>query len=150
MIKAITYFNFKNTAEVLEFYEENFGAELMTRTMGNDSVFEDVLKEYNMSEEEAKDFVMNAEFTILGKTFMASDIMGDKLVNNEAVNVCFTFDGDNDAERERVKEFYYKALEGGCKEIIPLQETEWTDLYGMFKDPYGITWMVNAVYEEIS
>ena len=149
MIKAVTYFNFENSLEALEYYKNNFNAEVVTRTMGNDPIFRDMPDEYKMPEEVAKKFVMNAEFNILGKTFMVSDTMGNEPINNEGVNVCFTFDGDNDVERERITEFFYKAIERGCEEVMPLDKTEWTDLYGMFKDPFGITWMVSAVYEEI-
>ena len=149
MIKAVTYFNFENSLEALEYYKNNFNAEVVTRTMGNDPIFRDMPDEYKMPEEVAKKFVMNAEFNILGKTFMVSDTLGNEPINNEGVNVCFTFDGDNDVERERITEFFYKANERGCEEVMPLDKTAWTDLYGMFKDPFGITWMVSAVYEEI-
>ncbi|RIM07845.1 VOC family protein, partial [Staphylococcus cohnii] len=27
---------------------------------------------------------------------------------------------------------------------MPLDKTEWSELYGMFNDPFGVTWMINA------
>ena len=33
MIKAVTYFNFENSLEALEYYKNNFNAEVVTRKM---------------------------------------------------------------------------------------------------------------------
>ncbi|WP_240664065.1 glyoxalase/bleomycin resistance/extradiol dioxygenase family protein [Macrococcus sp. DPC7161] len=144
MIKAVPYFNFANALEVLNFYEEKFGAEIVSKTMGDDEMFKDLPEEFKMPEDVAKRFVMNAEFKLLGQTFMISSTMGEREVNNEGVNVCFTFDGSNDIEVKVATEFFDRAVAAGSEVTMPLGPTEWSKLYGMFKDPYGISWMINA------
>ncbi|ULG74582.1 VOC family protein [Macrococcus brunensis] len=145
MFKAVTYFNFAHFLEALDFYKNKLGARIINQTMGDDEMFKDMPAEYKMPDEVAKRFVMNAEFELLGERFMVSDTMGQRPVNNEGVNVCFTFDG-NDAEAvEKAEAFFQQAIAAGCEETMPLGATEWTKLYGMFKDPFGITWMVSAL-----
>ncbi|WP_338061514.1 glyoxalase/bleomycin resistance/extradiol dioxygenase family protein [Staphylococcus ratti] len=144
MIKSVSYFNFENALEALNFYEAKLGAEVVSKTMGDDEMFKDLPEEYKMPKDVAKRFVMNAEFKILGETFMVSSTRDERPISNEGTNVCFTFDGSNDADVKAATDFYKRAIEAGCEETMPLGETEWSKLYGMFKDPYGVTWMINA------
>ncbi|MBG9979413.1 VOC family protein [Facklamia lactis] len=144
MFKAIPYLCTDRANEMLEFYQEHFGAVVKNKTMGNDEKFKGSAEEFQMPEEVAKDFVMNAEFELMGQTFMVSDSWGKKPVNNEGASICFTFDGKNEAEVEQAKAFYQKALDTDCEITMPLGETEWTNLYAMFNDPFGITWMISA------
>ncbi|GGB06707.1 glyoxalase/bleomycin resistance/extradiol dioxygenase family protein [Macrococcus hajekii] len=144
MFKAVTYFNFSNALEALQFYENKLGAKVITQTMGDDDMFKGMPDEYKVPQEVASKFVMNAEFVLLGNRFMVSDTMGQRPVNNEGVNICFTFDANDTKEIEKATAFYNQAIEAGCEATMPLGQTEWTKLYGMFKDPYGVTWMVNA------
>lgn len=44
----------------------------------------------------------------------------------------------------QAKDFYESAVEAGCKIVMPLGETEWTKMYAMFDDPFGISWMISA------
>lgn len=144
MIKAVTYFNFGNALEALTFYEEKLGAEIVSKTMGDDEMFKNLPEEYKMPDEVAKRFVMNAEFKILGQHFMVSSTQGERPVNNEGMNVCFTFDGNDEEDVKAATTFYQRALDAGCQETMPLGETEWSKLYGMFQDTFGVTWMINA------
>ncbi|WP_232508190.1 VOC family protein [Macrococcoides bohemicum] len=107
-------------------------------------MFKDMPEKYKMPEEVAKQFVINAEFEILGERLMICDSWGQHEVNNEGISICFTFDGNNEEDVKKVKDFYHKAIEVGCKEVMPLGQTEWSKLYGYFNDPFGVTWMINA------
>lgn len=145
MIKAVPYFNFHNTLEVLDFYEQHLGAKIISKTLGDDEMFKDMPDEFKMPDDVAKQFVMNAEFEIFAERFMVSDTWGQKEVSNEGTSVCFTFDGNNEEEIKAATKFYNKAIAAGCKEEMPLGQTEWSKLYGHFKDPFGVTWMINAL-----
>ncbi|MCG7418867.1 VOC family protein [Macrococcoides goetzii] len=145
MIKAVPYFIFHNTLEVLDFYEQHLGAKIISKTLGDDEMFKDMPDEFKMPDDVAKQFVMNAEFEIFAERFMVSDTWGQKEVSNEGTSVCFTFDGNNEEEIKAATEFYNKAIAAGCKEEMPLGQTEWSKLYGHFKDPFGVTWMINAL-----
>lgn len=144
MFKAIAYLNSNRASEMLDFYEKNFDAVVISKVMANDTMFANSSEDMKMPEEIAKDFVMNAEFEILEQTFMLSDTWEKQEINNQGANICFTFDGNNEAEIEQAKAFYNSALESGCKIIMPLGPTEWTKMYAMWDDPFGVTWMISA------
>jgi PhnB protein len=42
----------------------------------------------------------------------------------------------------------FAALEDGGKVIIPLHKTDWTPLYGMVKDKFGVYFNVNVQWEQ--
>lgn len=144
MFNAMQYFNFSNALEALEFYEKNFGARVIGKSMADDDMFRDSLEEMGMSEEEARTFVMNAEFEILGQHFMASSTWGQKEIDNEGASLCFIFDGEDAEAVNQAKDFYNGAVKAGCQVDMELGPTEWTELFGSIRDPYGITWMLSA------
>lgn len=141
-MKAIQYFNFNRTLEALNFYQTYFGATMISQIMGDDVMFEGAPEEYRMPEDVAKNFVMNAEFEILGHSFMASDTWEQREVNNEGAIV--TFVAESPEDEAAVNDFFMKASQAPrCQITMPLSETEWAKVYGMFIDPYGVTWMIN-------
>lgn len=139
-MKAIQYFNFQNSLAALNFYEKNLGATNINRVGGDHEMFRDLPEEYQVD----ADFTMNAAFEIMGETFYCSDTMKNKKIDNSGAIVAFNFDYNNEQEREKAIAFFNKAVEGGCVATMALGETEWSPLYGLFNDPFGVTWMVNA------
>lgn len=139
-MKTIQYFNFQNSLAALNFYEQHLGATNINRVGGDHEMFRDLPEEYQVD----ADFTMNAAFEILGQTFYCSDTMKNKKIDNSGAIVAFNFDYNNVEEREKAIAFFNKAVEGGCIATMPLGETEWSPLYGLFNDPFGVTWMINA------
>lgn len=144
MIQAVAYLNSNRANEMLDFYEKDFGAVIKSKIMADDEMFAGSGEDMKMPQNMARDFVMNAEFEILGQKFMVSDSWGKQEVNNQGANICFQFDGNNLEEVGKLESFYHRALEAGCKVQMPLGPTEWTRLFAMFDDPFGITWMLSA------
>lgn len=141
-MQAVQYLNFNHTNEVLDFYQTYLDANIITKIMGDDEMFKDSPDEYRMPEEIAKQFVMNSQFEILGQPFMASDTWEQRPVNNEGAIVAFV--ADTDQEAEALISFFNKASQApGCQITMPLGKTEWAKQYGMFIDPFGVTWMIN-------
>ena len=66
MIKTVQYFNFSNALEAFELYENNFDAVINSKALATEPMFADALDEMGMSKEGAENFVMNAEFEVLG------------------------------------------------------------------------------------
>lgn len=139
-MKAIQYFNFQNSLAALNFYEKHLGAKHIQRVGGDDPRFSDMPDEYKVD----ASFTMNASFEILGETFYCSDTFKNKSIDNSGAIVSFNFKYEDEAERQRAIDFYERAVEGGCEATMPLGETEWSHLYGIFNDPFGVTWMINA------
>ncbi|AKG73032.1 VOC family protein [Salinicoccus halodurans] len=144
MFNAVQYFNFSDALGALEFYEKNFGAKVTGKSMADDDMFRDSLQQMGMTEEEAKTFVMNAEFEILGQHFMASSTWKQKEIDNEGASICFTFDSKDETAAKKAKDFYEQAVAAGCKVDMELGPTEWTELFASLRDPYGVTWMLSA------
>ncbi|GGI42475.1 VOC family protein [Mammaliicoccus stepanovicii] len=136
-----TYFNFQNSIEALKFYEEKLGATDIMRIAGNDERFKDAPDEFKLPES----FTMNASFTLLGQTFLCSDTWQNKEIDNEGAQVCFQFKYDNEADREAIVDLFNKAEEAGCKMDMKLDKVEWSPMFGSFTDPFGVTWMANAL-----
>lgn len=76
MFKSIPYLNSNRASEMLDFYEKHFDAVIISKVMADDKMFANSSEDMKMPAEIAKDFVMNAEFEILGQTFMLSDSWG--------------------------------------------------------------------------
>lgn len=144
MIKAVQYFNYSNALEALDFYEKNFGAKILSKTLASDPMFVESLGEMGMSKEDAQDFVMNAEFEILGQHFMASSTWGHEEIDNSGAAVAFSFDVKNPEELEQIEQFYKRAVEAGCHVDMEAGPTEWTKYFASVKDPFGISWMMSG------
>lgn len=42
---------------------------------------------------------------------------------------------------------YWKKLSDGAAVLQPLEPAQWAPLYGMLKDRFGVTWVLDAVSE---
>lgn len=144
MFKAIPYFNFQNALEAIDYYVEHFGAEVVAVTKASHDMFQDAPEEYRMTEEEARNFIMNAEIRILGQSFFISSTWAGKETNNEGVQVAFVFDGEDEDALKEAEEFFDKASQAGARVDVPLGPAAWTKMYGAFHDKYGVDWMISA------
>lgn len=140
-MKAIPYFNFPNTKEVLAFYEK-IGAKNIRILLASDEMFADMSPE--MAPKDPDEFVMNAEFELFGNTIYASDSWDRRDVDHSGSNISFVFTLSNDNEVQAVKDFFDKAIENGFTVEMPLEASEWTELFGMLKDPFGLSWMFSG------
>lgn len=140
MIKTIQYFNFQNALEAIRYYEKNFDAEVVAVQTGDAEMF----KDSDMPEGIDENFVMNAEIKILGQSFYISSTWQNSEINNEGAMVSFTFDLNDNDEKERIKSFYNKVVDSGVKVEMELGETEWTPMFASFRDAYGVNWMLSG------
>lgn len=140
-MKVIPYLNFAHSLEVLDFYKK-LGVENIETVFGSDEMFSELPENERPANPEK--FVMNASFEAFGNLIYLSDTWGNKPVDHEGSNLCFTFDQHNQAEVDRVKDFFEHAIQQGCELEMPLEATEWSEVFGMFKDSYGVTWMFSG------
>ncbi|UUX34689.1 VOC family protein [Fundicoccus culcitae] len=140
-MKVVPYLNFPNSLEVLDFYKK-LGAENVQILLGSDEMFAEMPEEQRPSN--PSEFVMNAGFEVFGNVIYLSDTWNKTAVDHDGSNLCFTFDQKDEAEVTKVKDFFQHALDLGCTVEMPLGPSEWSELFGMFKDPFGITWMFSG------
>ena len=125
------YLSFRDNArEAMEFYQTVFGGKLEMHTFG----------EYHASQDSSEDQkIMHAMLTAdNGIVFMASDTP-DGMEYRTGTNISLSLSGDNEAE---LTSYYQKLSAGGIIEM-PLEKAPWGDLFGMFTDKFGVSWLVN-------
>jgi PhnB protein len=129
------YINFDgNCREALEFYAKVFGSEasdIMTYgQMPPDPSFP--------IPEKDKEHVMHSTMPIFGCNIMFCDVPSDMpLTKGDNINP--TLSSDDKAEIQRV----FAALADGGEVLMPLENTFWSELYGMVQDKYGIIWQLS-------
>lgn len=125
------YLSFNNTARAaMELYQSIFGGELAISTFGD----------MGMAENPADtDRVMHAMLTgDKGLVLMASDNATEaELVSGTDFSISLS--GDDDA----LLRGYWAKLTASGDVVVPLETAPWGDSFGMCKDAFGITWMVN-------
>jgi len=125
------YLSFKDNArEAMEFYKTVFGGKLEMQTF----------KEYHASQDPGEDHkIMHAVLTAdNGIVFMASDTP-NSMEYRTGTNMSMSLSGDNEPELRG----YYEKLSAGGTVGMPLEKAPWGDMFGMFTDKFGVSWLVN-------
>ncbi len=129
------YLSFNGTCEAaFTLYKSVFGGSF-------DGIcrYGDLSSEYPVPESE-KNKVVHMSLRVGNVTLMgadSSDAFGQKTVTGDNVAVSINVGSADEAKR------VYNALSQGGKVIMPLEKTFWADLYALFVDPFGVSWMVN-------
>ena len=87
---------------------------------------------------ELRDRIMHVTLTVGDVVLMGSDAQPDRFEKPQGFDVNLQF--DDVAEGERV----FNALAENGTVKMPLQQTFWTDCWGMLVDKFGIPWMINC------
>jgi len=125
------YLSFKDNArQAMEFYHGVFGGKLDISTFG----------EFQASQDPAEnDKVMHAMLTSdNGLVFMAADTPNG-MEFTPGTNFSMSLSGGNETELRG----FFDALSAGGSVTMPLEKAPWGDTFGMFKDKFGVNWMVN-------
>lgn len=125
------YLNFRdNTREAMEYYHSIFGGKL------NVATFQD----YHASQDPSEDnLIMHAELHgDNGVTFMAADTP-HSMEYTPGNNYSISLTGEDEAT---LRGYFEKLADGGTISM-PLEKAAWGDMFGMVKDKYGVSWLVN-------
>ena len=125
------YISFRDTAkQAMEFYKTVFGGEL------NLSSFAD----FQASDDPAeKDKIMHGQLTTPnGLVLMGADTP-NRMDYNAGDNFSISLSGDDEAE---LRGYWDKlAVDGTITQ--PLEKAPWGDSFGMLRDRFGVSWLVN-------
>ena len=127
------YLGFRgNAREAIEFYHSVFGGDLRVSTF----------KDYHASEDPAEDdLVMHAQLsTPNGLMLMAADTP-NRMPYNPGDNYSVSLSGAAEDDG-RLREYWDGLREGG-EVVAPLEVAPWGDAFGMLKDRFGTTWLIN-------
>ncbi len=135
MKKLDPYLNFNgNTEEVFRFYKSVFGGEFTTLIRFGDMPGSEKMPEAD----KAKIFNVTlpiGDYNVL----MGTDIlesMNQGLHAGDNFHICISLDNENETKR------IFSELSEDGQIIMPLAKEDWSPLFGMCKDKYGIQWMV--------
>ena len=129
--KLTPYINFKDNArEAFTFYRSVLGGKLELNTFG----------EFHASDNpDEQDKIMHAMLTTeAGLTLMGADTP-DAMEFREPWGFSISLTGSNGDELRG----YYEKLADGGQVLMPLEKQVWGDEFGMVKDKFGVSWMVN-------
>ncbi len=134
-INPFIHFN-GNTEEAFTFYKSIFGGEFTNITR-----FKDLANAENLFSEKEANYIMHIALPI-GKNsvLMASDvpeIFGKVNENENRSKVHINADSKEEAEK------LFNALSAGGAIEVPFSESQPGSYFGMFRDKFGIEWMVN-------
>lgn len=132
-INPYLHFN-GNTEEAFNFYKSVFGNEFMVMQR-----YKDAPAENQMGETEGNK-IMHVSLPIgEGTILMGSDIPQGYAPATMGTNVYISI---NTVSREETDSIF-KGLSAEGQVMMPLENTFWGAYFGMFKDKFGVQWMVN-------
>jgi PhnB protein len=135
-VQSYLFFYDGRCAEAVEFYQKAVGAKV------------DMLMRFRDAPEKpadgcvapgSDDKVMHASFRIGDTMIMASDGNGLDKGGFDGFSLSLSLADKAQADR------CFAALSDGGSVIMPLGETFWSPRFGMLKDRFGVSWMINVL-----
>lgn len=124
-----------NAEEAFDFYKSVFGGEF-TKIMR----FKDLASpEFPVSENEANK-IMHIALPIGKSVLMANDvpeILGRTNENENRSKIVISAESKEEADK------LFNGLSAGGQIEMPIADSPWGSYFGMFRDKYGIEWMVD-------
>jgi PhnB protein len=138
------YLNFNgNTEEAFNFYKSVFGGEFAAVMRFGDVSQREGCEGMKVAENELEKIMHIALPIGKGDVLMATDAlesMGQKLTTGNNFSISLSTDSKEEAET------LFNGLSQGGKVEMPLGDTFWGAYFGMLKDKFGVSWMVNYDY----
>ena len=137
-----TYLNFNgNCREAFDFYIKNLGAKMLMCMTYDEAPPQN--SDPECGEMPASDKIMHARIQLPdGSYIMGSDCPPARFSEQAGFSLNLGFNNVKDAERG------YAAMSAKGQIFMPLAETFWADRFAMFKDQFGIPWMINVEKEK--
>ena len=130
-----------NTREAVQFYEKALGGTVLGIMSFGDMPEN---PEHPLTDE-MKGLVMHAHLRVGDSDIMFSDNFPGMPYQPAGDTVTIAI---HPSEEARAREIF-SALEDGGQAVMPLQKTEWSPLYGIVKDKFGVTFQVNVPGEQV-
>jgi PhnB protein len=133
-IKTVTHLNFRGDARAaLAFYHSVFGGDQMLISYAN---------AHNVQNAAEADQIMWGQIAAAnGFQIMAYDVPSATLWNPGEIPFFVSVRGEDAAEITK----YWEKLCEGSTVIRPLGPAGWATLYGMVKDRFGVTWVLDVM-----
>lgn len=129
-----------NAEEAFQFYKSVFGGDFSTIIRFKDLSSDD----FQVSEKEAEK-VMHIALPIGENTLMGNDVpefMGRVNENENRSKISISAKSREEADH------LFQGLSAGGSIEVPMNDSPWGSYFGMFRDKFGIEWMVNFELEK--
>ncbi len=123
-----------NAEEAFTFYKSVFGGEFSKITR-----FKDLASPEFPVDEKEENKIMHIALPIGGNTLMANDVpsfMGTVNENENRSKIAVSAQSREEADK------LFNGLSVGGTVEMPIQDSPWGSYFGMFRDKYGIEWMI--------
>jgi PhnB protein len=124
-----------NAEEAFNFYKSVFGGEF-TKIMR----FKDLASPEFPVDEKEENKIMHIALPIGNNILMANDvpaILGTTNENEHRSKIAISAESREEADK------LFNGLSAGGTVEMPIQDSPWGSYFGMFRDKYGIEWMVD-------
>lgn len=133
-IKTTTHLNFRGAArEALEFYQSVFGGHLVAVTYAEAGAVQ--------NPDEAGQVIWGQVVAENGFAVMAYDVPSALEWDPGVIPVFVSVRGDDEDELSR----HWQGLSEGGTVMQPFGPSAWSKAYGMLKDRFGVTWVLDMV-----
>ena len=136
MAQINPHINFNgNTEEAFNFYKSVFGGEFT-----NIMRFKDLASEAFLVSEKEANKIMHIALPIGNSVLMANDVpemMGPTNENENRSKIVIS------AESKAEADHLFNGLSADGSIEFPISDSPWGSYFGMFRDKYGIEWMVS-------
>jgi PhnB protein len=130
------YINFNgNAEEAFNFYRSVFGG-----TFANLVRFKDLASEQFPASAEEENKIMHIALPIGGNVLMGNDVprfMGTVNEREHRSKISISVESREEADA------IFNGLSAGGEVEMPMADSPWGSYFGMFRDKYGIEWMVD-------
>ena len=138
MIRLNPYLSFNGSCrEAMTFYKECFGGELTFMTLGESPVADKF-------PDDMQDRILHSMLANDGIVLMATDCARSDEKFNPGNDMSLTLNFDNEEELNKI---FSKLSEGGDV-IDPVKKQFWGGTFGVARDKFGKTWMLEYSEEE--
>ena len=135
-VNAVTHLNFRGAARAaLTFYQSAFGGDLAVITYQDAG---------NVQDPSAADQVMWGQVAGRGGFGVMAYDVPSHLPWNQGEAAFFVSLRGQSADTDEVTG-YWEKLSDGATILQPLGPAQWAPLYGMLKDRFGVTWVLDVV-----
>ena len=121
-----------NCEEAFRFYQSIFGGELHLLSYKHSNSKRDLPEGWG-------DKIVHGSITIHNLNIAGADVFPEEYIRPQGFHLLLQIESKEECRR------LFDALSQQGSTTMPLQETFWSQLYGIVVDQYGISWEINFV-----
>jgi PhnB protein len=134
------YLRFEKAKEAITYYEEVFGATLISHM----PLSKEMAEQFGVSTAFLENSTMHAEMRIEGIRVLCSDRFGGEN-KFEGIGLMIDFNIEDEAELARMHALWERVSASHTLDVhFPLSQQFWGGWMGQFNDAYGVNWMFHG------